>query len=78
MQEPADVDGELLRFRTGEEHAEMERVQETRLADPAAFLYELGLHDRDLAGGSAEADEPELEPEAKGFAEGRRDERRVA
>ena len=41
------------------------------LADPAALLDQLGLHDRDLARGTAEGDEAELEPEAKRLGEGR-------
>ena len=30
MQQPADVDRELLRFGPGQQHAEVQRVQETR------------------------------------------------
>jgi hypothetical protein len=40
-------------------------VQEAPLADPAAPLDELGVHDRDLPGRPAEADEAELQPEAQ-------------
>ena len=36
VQQPADVDGELLRLGAGQEHAVVERVQEPRLADPAS------------------------------------------
>ena len=71
MEEPANIDRELLRFGSGQEHAEVERVEKTRLTDPAFLLDQLGLHDRDLPGRSAEANEPELEPEAEGFAESR-------
>jgi hypothetical protein len=58
VQQPADVGRQLLRFRAGQQHAVVERVQEPALADPAAPLDELGMHDRDLPGGSAEADAP--------------------
>src|SRR5216110_199427 len=46
-------------------------MQKTRLADPSFLFDQLGLHDRDLAGRSAERNEPELEPEAESFSEGR-------
>ena len=61
-----DVRRELLRLRAGERHAKVERVQEPALADPPAPLDELLVHDRDLAGRAAEADQAELEPEAEG------------
>ena len=69
VHEPADVGRELLRLGTGQQHAVVERVQEALLADPAAPVDELAVHDRDLAGRSAEGDEPELHPEAKGLGE---------
>jgi len=31
-------------------------MQETRLTDPFFLFHQLGVHDGDLAGGSAEAD----------------------
>jgi len=67
VQEPADVNCELRRFRAGQEHAEVERVKKTGLPDPALFFHQLRLHDGDLPGRPAETDEPELEPETKGF-----------
>ena len=60
MQEPPAVDGELLGFGTGQQHAVVERMQETRLADPAFFFNQLRMHERDLAGGSAKADATEF------------------
>ena len=45
------------------------RVEEPAVRDPAAALDDLLVHDRDLAGGAAEVDEPELHPEARGFTE---------
>ena len=63
VQQPADVGGELLRLGARQHHAVRERVQEAALADPAPLLDQRAMHDRDLAGGSAEADEPQLEPE---------------
>jgi hypothetical protein len=69
VQQPPDVDGELLRLRAWQQHAKVQRVQKARLANPAALLYQLGLHDRDLPRGTAEADESELQPEAERLRE---------
>src|ERR1700730_4780558 len=60
VQEPANINRELLRFGAGKQHAKIERMKETRLADPLLFLDQLRLHDRDLAGGSAKRDESEF------------------
>jgi hypothetical protein len=49
----------------------IERMEKARLADPAFLFHQLALHDRDLPGRPAEADEPELEPETKRLAKGR-------
>jgi uncharacterized protein (TIGR00645 family) len=43
-------------------------VEKTPLADPFLFLDQLRVHDRDLAGRSAEADESQLQPKTQGFA----------
>ena len=71
VQQPADVDGELLRFGAGQEHAVVERVQEPRLADPALLVDQDLVHQRDLAGGTAEAEQADLQPGAGGFGEAR-------
>ena len=70
MQQPADVGRELGGLGTGQEHAVIQRVKESRLADPAPFFHQLGVHDRNLTGRSAEADEAKLQPEAQGFTKG--------
>ncbi|MCY1235043.1 hypothetical protein D9M72_476470 [compost metagenome] len=70
VHEPADVGGQLLRLGAGQQHAEVQRMQEALLADPAPPLDQLRMHDRDLPGGPAETDEAELEPEAKRFGKG--------
>ena len=67
VHQPADVGGQLLRFGTGQQHAVVQRMQEALFADPAAALDQLGVHDRDLPGRAAEADEAELQPEAEGL-----------
>src|SRR5215475_5781398 len=69
MHQPADVNGELLRLRTGQQHAVVERVQESLLTQPAPPLDQLTVHDRDLSRRAAEGDEPQLDPEAKRLRE---------
>ena len=72
MQQPADVRRELLRFRAGQQHAVVQRVQESRLADPAPPLDQLAMHERDLAGRPAEAEPADLHPQPERLAEGDR------
>ena len=50
VQEPPDVDRELLRLGTGQQHAVVQRVQEPAVRDPAPALDDLVVHDRDLPG----------------------------
>ena len=57
MQQPADVDRQLLRLRAGQQHAVVERVQEALLAEPAPPLDQLSRHDGDLTSRAAERDE---------------------
>ena len=66
---PADIGGELGGLRPGQQHAIVERMQEALLRDPAPFLHQVLVHDGDLPGGAAEADEAELEPVAEGLSE---------
>jgi hypothetical protein len=44
-------------------------ASEMTFVEPAPPLDHLAVHDRDLAGGPAERDEAELQPEARGFGE---------
>ena len=55
MQQPADVDGELLSLGSRQQHAIVERVKETRFADPALLLDEDAVHHCDLSRRTAEA-----------------------
>jgi len=48
----------------------LRRVEKALLAEPFFLFHQLGVHDRDLTGGSAEADETQLEPEPQRFAKG--------
>jgi hypothetical protein len=65
VQQPADVRSELLRLRSRQHHAVVERVQETPFGDPSPPLHQFLMHDGDLSGRSAETDEAELQPEAR-------------
>ena len=62
VQEPADVDGQLLRLGPGKEHAVVEGVQEPPFPDPAQLVDQRAVHDRDLAGRAAERLERNPEP----------------
>jgi hypothetical protein len=70
VHQPAEVDGELVRLGSRQQHAVVERVQEPRLADPALLLDEDAVHHRDLPGGTAEAERRDLRPDPDGLAEG--------
>ena len=76
VQEPADIGRELLRLRSRQEHAEVEGVQEAALRDPLPLVDEDAVHQRDLPGRPAEADEPDRCPHLQRFAKGRTDTRR--
>jgi hypothetical protein len=69
VEQPPDIDRELLRLRPGQERAVAEGVQEPALADPAPPIHQLVVHQGDLSGRPAEVHEPELHPEARGLAE---------
>jgi hypothetical protein len=70
MQQPADVDRQLRRLGARQQHAVVERVQEARVADPASLLHQLAMHQRDLPGRSAEAQQPDPRPDPGGLAQG--------
>jgi hypothetical protein len=57
MHGPANISRKLLRFRSGQQHAVVQCVQEARLVDPFAPYHQLIVHDGDLPGRSAKADE---------------------
>lgn len=57
MQPPPDPRRELLRFGAGQQVTEIERVEEIVLADPFAFLHPLAVHQRNLPGRPAKAEE---------------------
>ena len=69
VQQPAGVDGQLLRLRAGQQHAVVQRVQKPLLTDPALLVHQGLLHDRDLAGRAAEGLQRDEKPGAHGLAE---------
>ena len=69
MHQPPDIYRELMSLWAGEEHAVVERVQEAPLAEPMFFLDQYAVHDRDLAGGTAEAQRRDTNPRPECFAE---------
>ena len=77
MHEPANIGGELLRLGAGQHHAVIERMQKAPLGEPATALDQLLVHDRDLPGRPAKADETKLKPEQQRLAKADRRGRRV-
>ncbi len=67
VQQPADIGGQLLRLRPRQQHAVIERMEKASLGNPAAALHQLLVHDGNLAGRAAKADEAQLEPEPEGL-----------
>lgn len=70
VEPPAEVGGELLSLGAGEEHAEVESMKEVAFREPFPSLYDLLVHNGDLPGGAAEANEAKLDPEAETLEEG--------
>jgi hypothetical protein len=71
MQPPAYVDGKLLRFRAGQEHAVAQCVKEFAVADPLFPFHEIFMHDRNVRGGAAEADPAQFPPEPQSLSKSR-------
>ena len=71
VHQPGDVDGELGRFRTRQQHAIVECMEEALLGNPAPFFDQFLMHHGDLAGWAAEADEAEFQPVGKRLGQSR-------
>lgn len=69
MHQPAHIGRELLRLGPRQQHAIVQRMQETSLGDPVLLLDQDAMHHRDLARGSAEAEAGDAQPDAKGLVE---------
>jgi len=70
VQHPAPIGGELLRFRSREEHGVVQGVEEAVLAEPALLVHEDSLHHRDLAGWTSEAVRGHADPDAQRLPDG--------
>ena len=77
VHQPADIGRELLRLGPGQQHAIVERVQETALRNPALLLDQDAVHHRDLAGGTAEAQHRDAKPDPERLAQRHAVSRRV-
>jgi hypothetical protein len=66
-QQPARIGCQLHGFRPRKQHAEIERMQEPRLVEPAAFLDQLPVHQRNLPCWTAEGKKPDAAEDAKQF-----------
>jgi hypothetical protein len=69
VQKPPQASGELPCLRAGENHRVVEGVKKTALVDPAFLLDQQSVHDGDLPGRSAEAEQRNLDPNPKCFSE---------
>src|ERR1700676_5515337 len=69
VQQPADIGRKLLRLRTREQHAVVQRMQKTAFGDPVLFLDQDAVHYGDLPGRTAEAQHGNPQPDPKGLPE---------
>ena len=69
VEQPSEIDGELLRFGPGKQHAEIQRMQEPLLADPFQLLDEQAVHYGDLPGRATKAEKADFQPDEKGLIE---------
>jgi len=69
MEQPPDVDGQLVRFRTRQQHAVVEGMEESGLANPSLLLDEDAMHDRDLPCRATKAQQRNAYPYPKRFTE---------
>jgi hypothetical protein len=68
MHQPTYINGELLRFGAGKQHAVVERMHEAAFRHPSFFFDQNAVHHRNLSGGSAEAQRRDTQPDAKRFS----------
>ena len=63
MQQPSQIDGELLRLRPRQQHAEIQRMQKPLLADPFQLIDKKPVHHCDLSGRPAKAEKADFQPD---------------
>ncbi len=56
VEQPADIDRQLMGLWPGKQHAVVERMQEAMFADPSFFVDDDAVHDGDLSRRSAETE----------------------
>ena len=71
MQQPAGIGRQLHGLGPGQQHAVVERMQEPRLVEPALFVDEYLVHQRDLASRAAEGKQADPGEDAGRFGERR-------
>ena len=70
VQQPAEIDRQLLRLGAGQQHAVVERIEEPVFADPALLVDDDAMHHRDLAGRTAEAQRGDAQPDPDRIGKG--------
>ena len=65
VQFPTEVDGELLRLRSRQQHAVTQPVEEIVEIDPASLLNQLRLHDGEVSRCAPEAHPAQFPPESE-------------
>src|SRR5262245_61321104 len=70
MQEPADISRKLLGFRTRQEHAVIQCVQESTFGYPVLLFDKNAMHHCNLSGRPAETENGDTQPNDERFAEG--------
>ena len=58
MHKPADIGRELLRFRSGQEHAKFQGMKEAPVRNPAPMLDQIAMHDGDWPAGTLKLIKP--------------------
>jgi hypothetical protein len=71
VQKPTDVRSELLRFGTGQQHAIVQRMQESRVGNPPPAFDQFAVHERDLSSRASKTQQADLQPNPEGFAQTR-------
>src|SRR5262249_32297479 len=64
-----DIDRQLVRLGTRQQHAVAKRMQETVLADPFLLVDDDPIHDCDLTGRTAKAERGNAQPDKEGFSQ---------
>jgi hypothetical protein len=66
MHQPANIDRELLCLGSGQQHAVVQRMQETWFADPASLFDQLTMHQCYLSGRPTKTEPADARPDASG------------